>query len=88
MFDSINVLIKNFVSSWTAKWQKKQIMDDVSSFLGKNMTSPTGARSLKATCTPKGCEDNCWELTHLTMTRSTMFGLKLCSVGTNGLSRC
>ena len=36
------------------------------------MTSPTGAKSLKATCTPKSCEDNCWELTHQTMTRIAM----------------
>ena len=39
------------------------------------MTSPTGAKSLKATWTPKRCEDNCWELIRSTMTRNTIFGL-------------
>ena len=78
IFDSVNVLIKSFVSSATKKWQQKQRNDDVFSSLGKKMTSPTGAKSLKATCTPKSCEDNCWELTHPTMTRSTIFGLNLC----------
>ena len=68
--------------------EHKQINDDVVSSLGKKMTSPTGAKSLKATCTTKSCEDNCWELTHQTMTRSTVFGLNLCSVWTNGVSWC
>ena len=45
------------------------------------MTSPTGAKSLKATCTPKSCEDNCWELTHQTLTKSTTFGLNLSVFG-------
>ena len=88
IFDSVNVLIKSFVSSATRKWQQKQTNDDVSSSLGKKMNSPSGAKSLKATCTPKSCEDNYWELTHQTMTKSTIFRLNLSSVWTNGLSWC
>ena len=39
----------------------------------KKMILLTGARSLNATRTPKSGEDNCWELTHLTMKRSKTF---------------
>ena len=88
IFDSVSVLIKSFVSSSTKEGQPKQRNDDVFTCLGKNMTSTTEARSLKVTCTPKSCEDNSWEVTHLTITRSTISELNLCSVWENGLSWC
>ena len=64
------------------KCQQRQRNDDFFNSLEKKMTLATGAKRLKATCTPKGCEDNFWELTHLLTTRSTKSWQNLSSVWT------